>query len=105
MEKIFSLYLNAELIDVIYVKDIYEASQLADEYADSIVLLEDKETRRYVDITDKMNLRGVVYIYGIYDDLWCDMNCSFEIRGEYQKALLSFFIRMIWRLEEHLMEQ
>ena len=72
-KKFFSLYLNAELIDVIYVKDIYEASQLADEYADSIVLLEDKETRRYVDITDKMNLRGVVYIYGIYDDLWCDM--------------------------------
>lgn len=90
-QNFFSPYINAESIDVIYAEDIFKASQLTEEYDNNIVLLEDKEKRTYIDITDKMELTGVKYLYGIYDDCWCDMNCAFEIRGNYKKAVLTLY--------------
>lgn len=88
----FSPYINSEGINVIYSKDVYEAEQQIKNYDDYIVLLEDIDNRRYTDITNKIAVEGVNNIYGIYEDYWCDMNCSFEIRGNANsKATLTFY--------------
>lgn len=75
----FAPYIDSTGINVIYAEDIYEADQLLKNTDRGIILLEDQENLRYVDITDRLDV--VKFLYGIYEDCWCDMNCAFELRG------------------------
>lgn len=82
-------YISAESICVTYVEDIYEALQLVNEHDNSIVLVEDYENRRYVDITDK--IAQMKYLYGKYDDGWCEQEMAFLIHtGDISKLEVSY---------------
>lgn len=88
----FSPYIDSDNINVIYADDIYDASQYLQQSNNAIVLLEDKDNKEYSDITKKVNLIGVKYLYGIYEDCWCDMDCAFEVRGNmYRKVVLQLY--------------
>lgn len=88
----FAPYINSDGINVIYAENIYIADDCLGKSDNGIVLLEDLENKVYIDITNKMKLLGTEYLYGIYEDCWCDMTCAFEVHGDmYHKATLRLY--------------
>ena len=77
--KFFAPYIDSTGINVVYAESIYEADRLRNNTDKGIVLLEDQENLSYIDITN--GFEKIKFLYGVYGDSWCDMNCAFEVYG------------------------
>lgn len=88
-KQIFAPYIDSSKLEVCYANSYSTAKR--NMTGRTVVLLEDREEKRYADVTSLFQVY-VNFVYGVYDDGWFETDCLFEIEEcSYSRAILGFY--------------